>query len=65
LNQNLLLVDAVIAAAIAIAVLVLTPGVAVAGMVGLAALALLAATAAGQRRRGRVGSRPRGRRRPR
>ncbi|MGZ4166155.1 MAG: hypothetical protein ACXVR1_08525 [Solirubrobacteraceae bacterium] len=42
--------------AIAIIVLIVTPGIAVAGMVGIAALILLAVTAASQRRRAR--SRP-------
>jgi hypothetical protein len=51
--------DALIALAVAIVVLIVTPGVAVSGMVGLVTLALLAGTAAAQRRRGRSRTRPR------
>ncbi|MFZ1994202.1 MAG: hypothetical protein WAU75_08840 [Solirubrobacteraceae bacterium] len=51
--------DALIAAAIAAVVLIITPGLIVAAMVGLVALALLAVTAAAERRRSQSRARSR------
>ena len=56
MTRNPLLTDVAIAVLAAILILVLTPGVAVAGMIALLVLALCAATLVlDSRRRGRVG----------
>jgi hypothetical protein len=58
-NGHPLRTEVLIAAAIALVVLIATPGLFVAAMVGLAALALLALTAAAERRRARARARSR------
>jgi Flp pilus assembly protein TadB len=65
-NDRLLRADVLIAAGIALVVLIVTPGLVVAAVVGLVALALLALLAAVERRRSRarVRSRQARRRRP-
>ena len=59
MNDRFLRTDVLIAAAIAVVVLIATPGLFVAAMVGLAALALLAVTAAAERRRAQARARSR------
>jgi O-antigen/teichoic acid export membrane protein len=53
-NDRLLRADVLIAAGIALVVLIVTPGLVVAAVVGLVALALLALIAAVERRRSRA-----------
>jgi hypothetical protein len=66
-NVNPLRTDVLVAAALAVVILIVTPGLMVAAMVGLVALALLAVTAATERRRSqaRARSRRESRRQPR
>jgi hypothetical protein len=59
MSDHQLRTDVLIAAAIALAVLIITPGVVVAAAVGLAALGLLALIAAAERRRSRARRRSR------
>jgi Flp pilus assembly protein TadB len=64
-NARLLRVDVLIAAGIALVVLIVTPGLVVAAVVGIVALLLLALIAAAERRRSRARARSRqARRRP-
>jgi hypothetical protein len=58
-NVNPLRTDALVAAALAVVILIVTPGLVVAAMVGLGAFALLAATAAAERRRAQARARSR------
>jgi hypothetical protein len=58
-NVDPLRTDVLVAAALAVVILIVTPGLVVAAMVGLVALALLAVTAAAERRRTQARARSR------
>lgn len=62
MSEHTLRTDAVIAAGIAIVVLIVTPGLVVAALLGLVALVLLAVTAGAERRRSQARARSRSRR---